>query len=177
MRSGSVPKAFRAPSLTGKAFQKRSERPYLIGSVPRTFQGELNPARNAFGPPRLDTGLERLAVASRSSGASAPNPGGPRRMDVSPIIKIFDSLITAGSGQHECHRVVCTVGRLLCISAGGGVRAVESAKRGLYISLFDFAVAILCTLIAILLGGALSAPGAGTCMTSTALCLIARLLT
>ena len=47
------------------------------------------------------------------------------------------------------------------MSAGGSVRAVESAKGSLYNALIGFAVRILCKIIAGLVGGALSAPGGG----------------
>ena len=48
------------------------------------------------------------------------------------------------------------------MSAGGSVRAVESAKGSLYNALIGFAVVILCRVIAGLIGGALGAPGGGS---------------
>jgi hypothetical protein len=47
------------------------------------------------------------------------------------------------------------------LSAGGSVRAVESAKSSLYGALIGFAVVIMCEVIAGLVGGALGAPRAG----------------
>src|SRR2546428_534072 len=46
------------------------------------------------------------------------------------------------------------------MSAGGSVRAVESAKGSLYNALIGLAIVILCKIIARLVGGALGAPGA-----------------
>jgi hypothetical protein len=45
------------------------------------------------------------------------------------------------------------------MSAGGSVRAVESAKGSLSNALIGFAVVILCKIIAGLVGSALGAPG------------------
>ena len=81
-------------------------------------------------------------------------------MDVAPIIKIFDSLLTAGAavGLAATAFFVMLAG-FQYMSAGGSVRAVESAKGSLYNALIGFAVVILCKIIAGLVGGALGAPG------------------
>jgi hypothetical protein len=81
-------------------------------------------------------------------------------MDVSPIIKIFDSLLTAGAavGLSATAFFVMLAGYQY-MSAGGSVRAVESAKGSLYNALIGLAVVVLCKLIAGLVGGALGAPG------------------
>jgi hypothetical protein len=47
------------------------------------------------------------------------------------------------------------------MSAGGSVRAVESAKGSLYNALIGFAIVILCRVVAGLVSSALGAPGAG----------------
>ena len=90
-------------------------------------------------------------------------------MDVSPIIKIFDSLLTAGAavGLTATAFFVMLAGYQY-MSAGGSVRAVESAKGSLYNALIGFAVVILCKIIAGLVGGALGAPGAGADATAAA---------
>ena len=57
------------------------------------------------------------------------------------------------------------------MSAGGSVRAVESAKGSLYNALIGFAVIILCKIIAGLVGNALGAPGVGVALGPTTLAL------
>jgi len=91
-------------------------------------------------------------------------------MDVSPIIKIFDALLTAGAAV----AVTATAFFVMLagyqyMSAGGSVRAVEAAKGSLYNALIGFAVVILCKVIAGLVGGALGAPNAGAATTGMAL--------
>ncbi len=56
-------------------------------------------------------------------------------MDVVPIVKVFDALLTAGAA------------------------AVEGAKGSLYHALIGLAIVIMCKIIAGLVGGALGAPG------------------
>jgi hypothetical protein len=91
-------------------------------------------------------------------------------MDVLPIIKIFDSLLTAGAavGLTATAFFVMLAGYQY-MSAGGSVRAVESAKGSLYNALIGFAVVILCKIIAGLVGGALGAPGPSAGTTGLAL--------
>ena len=86
-------------------------------------------------------------------------------MDVTPITKIFDSLLTAGAavGFAATAFFVMLAGYQY-MSAGGSVRAVESAKGSLYNALIGFAVIILCKIIAGLVGSALGAPGVSTGM-------------
>jgi hypothetical protein len=81
-------------------------------------------------------------------------------MDVTAIIRIFDSLLTAGAavGLTATAFFVMLAGYQY-MSAGGSVRAVESAKGSLYNALIGFAVVILSKIIAGLVGGALGAPG------------------
>ena len=81
-------------------------------------------------------------------------------MDTGPIVKVFDSLLTAGAavGFAATAFFVMLAGYQY-MSAGGSVRAVESAKRSLYNALIGFAVIILCRIIAGLVGSALGAPG------------------
>ncbi len=90
-------------------------------------------------------------------------------MDVLPIIKIFDSLLTAGAavGLTATAFFVMLAGYQY-MSAGASVRAVESAKGSLYNALIGFAVVILCKIIAGLVGGALGAPGSGSGATAMA---------
>ena len=99
-------------------------------------------------------------------------------MDVAPIIKIFDSLLTAGAavGLTATAFFVMLAGYQY-MSAGGSVRAVESAKGSLYNALIGLAVVILAKLIANLVGGALSAPGTAAGPTAIALSHMWTLLT
>src|SRR5438445_794825 len=66
-------------------------------------------------------------------------------MDTGPIVKVFDSLLTAGAavGFAATAFFVMLAGYQY-MSAGGSVRAVESAKGSLYNALIGFAVIILC---------------------------------
>ena len=82
-------------------------------------------------------------------------------MDVSPIVRIFDSLLSAGAAVSlAATAFFVMLAGFQYMSAGGSVRAVESAKGSLYNALIGFAVVILCKVIAGLIGGALGAPGA-----------------
>jgi len=107
--------------------------------------------------------LERLdsapAVARRRGAEEAEVPC---RMDVGPIVKVFDALMTAGAalGLGATGFFVMLAGSQY-LSAGGSVRAVESAKSSLYNALIGFAIVIMCKVIAGLVGGALGAPSAG----------------
>jgi len=89
----------------------------------------------------------------------------PLQMDTAPIVKVFDSLLTAGAavGFAATAFFVMLAGYQY-MSAGGSVRAVESAKGSLYNALIGFAVIILCKIIAGLVGSALGAPGVSTGM-------------
>jgi hypothetical protein len=80
-------------------------------------------------------------------------------MDVSPIIKIFDALLNAGAyvALAAAAFFVMMAG-FQYMSAGGSVRAVESAKGSFFNALIGFAIVILCKVIAGLVGGALGAP-------------------
>jgi Type IV secretion system pilin len=93
-------------------------------------------------------------------------------MDTVPIIKVFDSLLTAGAavGLTATAFFVMLAGYQY-MSAGGSVRAVESAKGSLYNALIGFAVVMLCKIIAGLVGGALGAPGTGTVLGTPAMAL------
>jgi hypothetical protein len=84
-------------------------------------------------------------------------------MDTGPIIKVFDSLLTAGAavGLTATAFFVMLAGYQY-MSAGGSVRAVESAKGSLYNALIGLAVVILSKIIAGLVGAALGAPAGGT---------------
>ncbi len=83
-------------------------------------------------------------------------------MDVHPILNVFEALMTAGAtlGLGATGFFVM-LGGYQYLSAGGSVRAVESAKSSLYNALIGFAIVIMCKVIAGLVGGALGAPGAG----------------
>jgi len=84
-------------------------------------------------------------------------------MDVSPIIKIFDALLTAGAAVAlTATAFFVMLAGYQYMSAGGSVRAIESAKGSLYNALIGFAVVILCKIIAGIVGGALGAPGTGS---------------
>ena len=82
-------------------------------------------------------------------------------MDTGPIVNMFTQLITVGTA---IALIVCAFFVMLAgyqyMTAGGSVRAIESAKSSLYNALIGFAIVILCKVIAGLVGGALGAPGA-----------------
>jgi hypothetical protein len=83
-------------------------------------------------------------------------------MDVGPILKVFDALMTAGAtlGLGATGFFVMLAGYQY-MSAGGSVRTIESAKSSLYNALIGLAIVIMCKVVASLVGGALGAPGAG----------------
>ena len=83
-------------------------------------------------------------------------------MDVGPIVKVFDALMTAGAtlGLGATGFFVMLAGYQY-LSAGGSVRAIESAKNSLYNALIGFAIVILCKVIANMVANALSAPAVG----------------
>ena len=84
-------------------------------------------------------------------------------MDVSPIQHIFEALLTAGAAVAlMATAFFVMLAGFQYMSAGGSVRAVESAKGSLYNALIGFAVVVLCRVIAGLVGGALGAPGTAT---------------
>lgn len=80
-------------------------------------------------------------------------------MDPRPIINLFNQLITLGSA---IALVVCAFFVMLAgyqyMTAGGSVRAVESAKGSLSNAFIGLAIAMLCKVLANLVGGALNAP-------------------
>src|SRR5216683_252139 len=91
-------------------------------------------------------------------------------MDVGPITKVFDALLTAGATVSlAATAFFVMLAGFQYMSAGGSVRAVESAKGSLYNALIGFAVVILCKIIAGLVGGALGAPATGAGTTGMAL--------
>ena len=94
-------------------------------------------------------------------------------MDTGPIVKVFDSLLTAGAavGFAATAFFVMLAGYQY-LSAGGSVRSVESAKSSLYNALIGFAIVILCRVVAGLVGGALGAPGAGAATAATVMWLL-----
>jgi hypothetical protein len=77
-------------------------------------------------------------------------------------LKVFEALMQAGAtlGIGATGFFVMLAG-FQYMSAGGSVRAVESAKGSLYNALIGFSIVILCKIIAGLVGGALGAPGTG----------------
>jgi hypothetical protein len=82
-------------------------------------------------------------------------------MDPGPIINLFDQLINLGSA---IALVVCAFFVMLAgyqyMTAGGSVRAVESAKGSLSNAFIGLAIAMLCRVLANLVGGALHPPAA-----------------
>ena len=80
-------------------------------------------------------------------------------MDPAPIINLFDQLITLGS---TIALVVCAFFVMIAgyqyMTAGGSVRAVESAKGSLSNAFIGLAIAMLCRVLANLVGGALRPP-------------------
>ena len=88
-------------------------------------------------------------------------------MDVGPILKVFDTLMTAGATLSlGATGFFIMLAGYQYISAGGSSRTVESAKSSLYNALIGFAIVIMCKIIAGLVGGALGAPGAGGATTT-----------
>src|SRR6266542_4410014 len=82
-------------------------------------------------------------------------------MDVGPILKVFDTLMTAGAAiSLGATGFFVMLAGYQYLTAGGSVRAIESAKSSMYNALIGFAIVILCKVIAGLVGGALGAPGA-----------------
>jgi hypothetical protein len=91
-------------------------------------------------------------------------------MDVGPILKVFDTLMTAGATLSlGATGFFVMLAGYQYLSAGGSVRAIESAKSSLYNALIGFAIVIMCKVIAGLVGTALGAPGAGASATGIAL--------
>jgi hypothetical protein len=88
-------------------------------------------------------------------------------MDVGPILKVFETLTSAGATlSFGVASFFVAVAGFQYMTAGGSVRAVESAKNSLYNALVGFAIVIMCKVIAGLVGGALGAPGAGSAGTT-----------
>ena len=82
-------------------------------------------------------------------------------MDTGPIINLFDQLLTIGAalGAVVCAFFLMRAG-YQWMTAGGSVRAAESAKSSIYHALIGFAIVILCKVLANLVAGALGAPAA-----------------
>ena len=82
-------------------------------------------------------------------------------MDTGPIINLFNQLLTIGAALGA---VVCAFFLMLAgyqwMTAGGSVRAAESAKSSIYHALIGFVIVILCKVLANLVAGALGAPAA-----------------
>ena len=80
-------------------------------------------------------------------------------MDPGPIINLFNQLIALGAA---IALVVCAFFVMLAgyqyMTAGGSVRAVESAKGSLSNAFIGLAIAMLCRVLANLVGGALHPP-------------------
>jgi hypothetical protein len=79
-------------------------------------------------------------------------------MDTCLIVTLFNQLITAGAA---IALIVCAFFVMLAgyqyMTAGGRVRAIESAKGSLYNAFIGLAI-VLCRVLANLVGGALGAP-------------------
>ena len=80
-------------------------------------------------------------------------------MDTGPIVKVFDSLLTAGAAVSLAATAFFVMLAGFPYMSGGSVRAVEAAKGSLYNALIGFAIVILCKVVAGLVGTALGAPG------------------
>src|SRR5258708_37584166 len=81
-------------------------------------------------------------------------------MDVVPIVKVFDALLTAGAAVAlAATAFFVMLAGFQYLAAGGSVRAVEGAQGSLYRALVGLALVIMCKIIAGLVGGALGAPG------------------
>src|SRR6266568_2153416 len=86
-------------------------------------------------------------------------PGGFAAMDTGPIVNMFTQLITVGT---TIALIVCAFFVMLAgyqyMTAGGSVRAIESAKGSLSNAFIGLAIAMLCRVLANLVGGALHPP-------------------
>jgi hypothetical protein len=83
-------------------------------------------------------------------------------VDTGPIVAVFNSLLLAGAAVSlAITAFFVMLAGFQYMSAGGSVRAVESAKGSLSNALIGFAIVILCRVIAGLVGTALGAPGSG----------------
>ena len=82
-------------------------------------------------------------------------------MDTGPIITLFTQLLTLGAtvGTIVTAFFVMLAGYQY-MTAGGSVRAVESAKGSLYHAFIGLAIVILARVLANLVGAALGAPAA-----------------
>jgi hypothetical protein len=99
------------------------------------------------------------AVSSTAFRVAPPRHAGVLGLETQPIVNLFNQLIVAGttiSAMATAFFVMLAGYQYL--SAGGSVRAVESAKGSLQHALIGFAFIILCRVVANLVGGALSAP-------------------
>src|SRR5438128_10008446 len=80
-------------------------------------------------------------------------------MDTGPIVNMFTQLITVGT---TIALIVCAFFVMLAgyqyMTAGGSVRAIESAKGSLYNAFIGLAIVVLCRVLASLIGAALGAP-------------------
>ncbi len=91
-------------------------------------------------------------------------------MDTAPIVRTFETLINVGAAVAAVAAAFFVMlAGYQYMTAGGSIRAIESAKGSLYNALIGFAIVILCKVIANLVGGALGSP-------SQALVLIRPLL-
>ena len=83
-------------------------------------------------------------------------------VDTGPIVNMFTQLITVGTA---IALIVCAFFVMLAgyqyMTAGGSVRAIESAKGSLYNAFIGLAIVVLCRVLANLVGGALGAPAGG----------------
>jgi hypothetical protein len=83
-------------------------------------------------------------------------------MDTAPIINLFTQLLALGA---TVATIVTAFFVMLAgyqyMTAGGSVRAVESAKGSLYHAFIGLAIVILARVLANLVGGALGARAAG----------------
>ena len=82
-------------------------------------------------------------------------------MDTGPIINLFTQLLTLGAtlGVVVTAFFVMLAGYQY-MTAGGSVRAIESAKGSLYNAFIGLAIVILARVLANLVGSALGAPEA-----------------
>jgi hypothetical protein len=88
----------------------------------------------------------------------AAKEGSQHTMDTGPIVNLFNQLISLGTG---IALVVCAFFVVLAgyqyMTAGGSVRAIESAKGSLYNAFIGLAIVMLARVLANLVGSALGA--------------------
>jgi hypothetical protein len=98
-----------------------------------------------------------MAATSHGAHRAAQEDSSP--MDVGPIVKVFDALLTAGAAVAVAATAFFVMlAGFQYMSAGGSTRTTDAAKGSLFNAFIGFAIVILCKVLASLVGSALGAP-------------------